>query len=218
MITISENVREKTMLVNIKEFLGKCGVSEPLYPGKRMVQKLPQSGEHKSHCVVYDWRAPQTLRVEIKAGLHGKDLIRKDLAKYPVSFQSATFVEFDTSKKQSESDEGEEGSASGGRGGSGDSRGFSKSAFSNVVAGKIPELGDIKKFVLMGKEIAKDVYKTLLDSLAAQIHDLVIAPVNLLATAHAVNVTVVTPGGGLAPKGTETARYNYKGREMFGLE
>ena len=83
------------MDLNIKEFMEECGIEDPIYPGKRLVHKLPQTGEHKSHCVVYDWRNPDTLRIEIKAGLSGKDLPPKELAKYPVSFQSPTYVEID---------------------------------------------------------------------------------------------------------------------------
>jgi hypothetical protein len=83
------------MQVNIEEFLQTCGLSEPLYPGKRVVKKLPQSGEYKSHCIVYDWRNPDKIRVEVKAGLSGRDLAPKDLKKYPISFQSPTYVELD---------------------------------------------------------------------------------------------------------------------------
>ncbi len=82
------------MKVNIKEFLDSCGLEEPLYPGKRLVRKMPQPGEYKSHNIVYDWRIPDILRMEIKAGLSGKDMASKDLAKYPVSFQSPTYIEF----------------------------------------------------------------------------------------------------------------------------
>ena len=84
------------MQVNIQEFLKECGLDEPLYPGKRVVKKLPQPGENKSHCVVYDWRNPDKIRVEVKAGLTGKDLPLKELKKYPVSFQTPTYIEIDT--------------------------------------------------------------------------------------------------------------------------
>ena len=82
-----------TTQVNIQEFLETCGLDEPLYPGKRVVKKLPQPGEYKSHCVVYDWRNPGKIRIEVKAGLSGKDLDAKELRKYPVSFQSPTYIE-----------------------------------------------------------------------------------------------------------------------------
>lgn len=87
------------MEVNIQEFLETCGLEEPLYPGKRVVKKLPQPGEYKSHCIVYDWRDPDKIRVEIKAGLSGRDLEPKELKKYPVSFQSPTYIELDVTNK-----------------------------------------------------------------------------------------------------------------------
>jgi hypothetical protein len=79
--------------VNIQELLAKAGLDEPLYPGKRVVKKLPQQGQFKSHCVVYDWRDPKKIRVEVKAGLTGRDLPKKELAQYPISLQTPTFVD-----------------------------------------------------------------------------------------------------------------------------
>ena len=81
------------MQVNIEEYLETCGLDEKLYPGKRVVKKLPQPGEYKSHCIVYDWRDPARIRIEVKAGLSGRDLPAKELKKYPISFQSPTFIE-----------------------------------------------------------------------------------------------------------------------------
>lgn len=83
------------MQVNIQEYLQKCGLDgdEPFYPGKRIVKKLPQAGEYKSHCIVYDWREPEKIRIEVKAGLSGRTLPPKELAKYPPSFQSPTYIE-----------------------------------------------------------------------------------------------------------------------------
>jgi hypothetical protein len=83
------------MLVEIQDFLEDCGLDEPLYPGKRVVKKLPQPGEFKSHCVVYDWRDADKIRIEVKAGLTGRDLPPSELKKYPVSFQSPTYIELD---------------------------------------------------------------------------------------------------------------------------
>lgn len=83
------------MDVNIQEFLEKCGLDEPLYPGKRVVKKLPQPGEYKSHCVVYDWRDPTKIRVEVKPGLSGRDLPPQDRKKYPPGLQAPTFIELD---------------------------------------------------------------------------------------------------------------------------
>ena len=87
---------------SIKELLESCGCQEPLYPGKRVVRKFPQPGEFKSHCIVYDWRDPDKIRIELKAGLSGRDLDPKKLSKYPVTLQSPTFleIEVDPIKKQ----------------------------------------------------------------------------------------------------------------------
>lgn len=79
--------------IDIQELLDKAGLDEPFYPGKRVVKKCPQQGEYKSHCVVYDWRDPKKIRIEVKAGLTGHDLPAKELCKYPISFQAPTFIE-----------------------------------------------------------------------------------------------------------------------------
>jgi len=211
------------MQVKIKKFLKDCGLEEMLYPGKRFVQRLPQPGEHKSHNVVYDWRAPDTLRLEVKAGLSGKDLQPSDLHKYPVSFQAATYVEIDVSN-DSHADEDESGDSKGEtKGGGGGKKIAAKkktqafSAFTQVVEGKTPNAGDVKKLVVMGKEIAKTAYASVLSILQEQIKSLAIVPVNILAAANAVKVTKATPGGGLAPIGDEDIKYKYNAEEMFGL-
>lgn len=214
------------MRVNIQEFLNECGIEESLYPGKRVIKKLPQPGEYKSHNVVYDWRAPDTLRLEVKAGLSGKDLPAKDLKKYPVSFQAATYVEIGVDKNSSstedETGEGDsEGESKSGSGGgkkiAAKSHRNAFAAFSQVVEGKIPGAGEVKKVVVMGKEIARTAYETVLSMLQAQIKCLAVVPVNILAAAQAVKVTKATPGGGLTPIGDEDVKYKYKGAEMFGL-
>lgn len=213
------------MRINIKEFLNGCGLEENLYPGKRVVQKLPQPGENKSHNVVYDWRAPDTLRLEIKAGLSGKNLPPQDLKKYPISFQAQTYVEIgvnanDSSEESGDGnseDEGESKSGGGGKKIAGKTHRNAFSAFSQVVEGKIPDAGAVKKLVVMGKEIAKTAYESVLTMLQAQIKSLAVVPVNILAAAQAVKVTKATPGGGLIPIGDEDVKYKYKGAEMFGL-
>jgi hypothetical protein len=210
------------MRVNIKEFLSGCGLKENIYPGKRVVQKLPQTGEFKSHCVVYDWRAPDTFRLEIKAGLSGKDLQPKELKKYPVSFQAPTYVEMAVQEGAEEGNGEEEETGSQGSAGGGGGKGFKQTtnafaAFSKVVEGRVPELGEVKKLVLMGKDIAKAAMATVLESIKEQIRNMCIHPVNILAQVNTVKVTVVTPGGGLQATGRETVTYKYKGNEMFGI-
>lgn len=83
------------MQINIQDFIDESGLGEAFYPGKRVIKTCPQPGEFRSHCVIYDWRDPSLIRIEIKAGLTGFDLPANDLARYPVSFQSPTFIEID---------------------------------------------------------------------------------------------------------------------------
>lgn len=195
------------MQVDIQMLMDQAGQAEPLYPGKKVVQKLPQPGEHKSHCVVYDWRHPALLRVDIKAGLSGRDLLPKELKRYPISFQSPTYFEIAVNENKAaahahdhvdaDTDEDEEDERGGKSGGGG--KGLKKrsrnalNAFTQVVKGEIPASGEIKKMVLMGKEIAKGAYETVLNSMLAQIRNMAVVPVNLLASV--TNVTKVAPGG-----------------------
>ena len=81
------------MDIDIRDFVERCNLDEPFYPGKRIVKKLPQNGEYRNHCVVYDWRDPKKIRVDVKPGLSGRDLSPKELAKYPVSLQATTYIE-----------------------------------------------------------------------------------------------------------------------------
>jgi hypothetical protein len=211
------------MQVNINEFMQECGVEEKIYPGKRLVHRLPQPGEHKSHCVVYDWRNPGLLHIEVKAGLSGKDMLPKELKKFPISFQSPTYVDIDMAANSNEGegeDEGEEEEGKGKSGGGGKRpkpKKLSLQAFSQVVEGKIPELGEVKKLVLMGKEIAKNAMAPVLASLAAQIKGMAVAPVNLLANIS--KVTKIAPGGRPAsevdPSLLEGAK-PYKPKDLFG--
>jgi hypothetical protein len=227
------------MQVNLKEFLNETGLEEQMYPGKRVVRKLAQPGENKSHCVVYDWRAPETLRIDIKAGLSGKDLSRKDLGKYPISFQAPTYLEIDTSVPQiadavndeaaASEEEGEEGDEEGEEGsgkgsGGGKKIGAKKTnlmfqAFSTVVEGKIPSLGEVTKLVVLGKEIAKEAFGSVMKVLAAQIKNMAVVPVNILASV--TKVTLATPGGRpmneLAQGQIEGADVKYKPKDMFGV-
>lgn len=216
------------MQVNINEFMSECGVDEKLYPGKRLVHRLPQPGENKSHCVVYDWRHSDTLHIEIKAGLSGNSLPPKELKKFPISFQSPTYIDIDTSEAANinafeEAEDGDEDGEEGrkGKGGGGGKRPKPKklamNAFAQVMEGKIPELGDVKKLVLMGKDIAKDAMAPVLASLAAQIKSMSVAPVNLLANIS--KVTKIAPGGRPAsevdPSLLKDAK-PYKPKDLFG--
>ena len=83
------------MRMNVKEFLQESNITEPFYPGKRLVHSCKQTGEYKNHCVVLDWRDPAKIRIEVKAGMSGKDLTPEKLRYYPVSLQTPTYVDIE---------------------------------------------------------------------------------------------------------------------------
>lgn len=212
------------MKMNIQEFMAECGVAEAIYPGKRLVHRMPQAGENKSHCAVYDWRHPGLLHIEIKAGLSGKDMLPKDLKKYPISFQSPTYIEIDmaaNSNLTEDSEDEDETEGRNGKGGGGGKKPKAKrpalNSFSAMAEGKIPDMGEVKKLVLMGKNIARDAMAPVLASLAAQIKSMCVAPVNLLANITAV--TKIAPGGRPAsemdPSLLKGAK-PYKPKDLFG--
>ena len=171
------------MQVNIQELVRETGLDENIYPGKKLVKKYVQPGEFKSHCMVFDWRSDM-LRVELRAGLTGRDLDLSDLKNYPVSYQAPTYLELITddafkSKKHNddnEEDEEEEGKGKSGSGGKKPSEkkledsDLSLSAFDKVTEGEIPEMGKIEKFVVMGKEIAQEAFAQAFENLKEQLH------------------------------------------------
>jgi hypothetical protein len=205
------------MLLNIKKFLKEAGITEALYPGKRLVKKCKIPGEYKSHSVIFDWRDPDKLRLEVKAGLSGKDPENKELRKYPVSLQTPTYVEIDMkSEKKSEDEEGEEGKSSGKSGGGGKQPKMKNledvemiaGRFGDSAEGKVPEQGTVREIVVMGLQVAKEAFETIISELAKQINHAVIATTELLAKAGEL-VTRVQPPSFLKPKGDETAKYKY---------
>lgn len=219
------------MQVNIKEFIEQSGLEEPFYPGKRIVKLCPQPGEYKSHCVVYDWQNPKTIRIEIKAGLSGRELPANDLVKYPVSFQAPSFIEIDVqtgemrSVATSSDDEDEEtDSGSKGKSGGGGKRPAKKSllsrsmaSFATAVEGLLPENGVVSRVVIMGKEIAKNAYESVVHKFQTQIEHSKISTTDLMAAAGKL-VTKFTPPAFLKPKGDETKVYKYnreKNEVMF---
>ncbi len=215
------------MQIGIKEFLNHCGIEDNLYPGKRVVKKLPHPGEFKSHCVVLDWHNPALLHIEIKAGLSGRTLPVSELKKYPVSFQAPTYIDIATANQNAAEDgdgdeeEGHQETGRGGGGGKGLARKKSnlmQKAFSTVVEGNVPELGDIKKLVIMGKEIARESYVQVLEKLAEQIRQSKVMVTDLMAEAGKF-ITRVTPPAFMARAGNEDVVYKYdreKNEPMFG--
>jgi hypothetical protein len=221
------------MQVNIKEFIEQSGLEEPFYPGKKIVKLCPQPGEFKSHCVVYDWRDPKFIRIEIKAGLSGRDLAANDLIMYPVSFQAPSFIEIDVKsgemrsvEKNSDEDEEEDEGSSGSKGKSGGGKrpavkkkSLSNSilSFASAVQGALPEKGVVSQIMIMGKEIAKDAYESVINKFFIQVEHAKISATELMAAAGKL-VTKFTPPAFLKPKGDEQKVYKYnreKNEVMF---
>jgi hypothetical protein len=218
------------MKVNIQELLQNAGLEdEAFYPGKKLVKKYIQHGEYKSHCAVFDWHDGKNLRVEIKAGMFGHTLDAKELRHYPVSFQAATYLDIKTVNDNiDDSEEDEEGkSASGKSGGGGKKPAVNKenietevslSAFSRMADGAVSLSGEIQKFVIMGREIAKEAYAQALDNLKTQLSQTKIMAMDLMKGVSDI-IQKATPGGGLEARGNETIKYKYDAEKtgpMFG--
>lgn len=205
------------MQMNVKEFLDQAGVTEPFYPGKRLVHSCRQPGEYKSHCVVFDWRDPDKIRIEIKAGLSGRDLEPKRLKYYPVSFQSPTYVDVEiVNDNDDKEDEEETSKGKGGSGGKGlkktksldDMKSFAREAFGEVIEKAAPELGKIIEMVVAGKEVAAEKFGQVIGELAHQIEHGKVMVTELLSKASDM-VTKYEPPSFLKAKGDETASYSY---------
>ncbi len=213
------------MQVNIQELVKETGSAEKLYPGKRVIKKYVQPGEYKSHCVVFDWRS-DLLRVELKAGLSGKSLDLKDLKNYPVSYQAPTFIELvagndDTTK---DTEEEEEEGTTGKSGGGGkkptvkklEESELSLSAFDKVTTGDVSKTAEIKKFVVMGKELAKEAYAKAFDNFKTQLHQAKVMAMDIMKDVGDV-IKKATPGGGLEAKGDESVKYKYDAEKTHAL-
>lgn len=201
------------MRVNVKEFLAQSGVTESFYPGKRIVHKMRQTGEYKSHCVVLDWRNPDKIKIEVKAGLSGKNLEPKQLKYFPVSFQSPTYVDLEVvndngDKEDEEGKQGSGGKSSGGGKQPKKSLAEISNAFGAAIEGAVPELAKIKEMVVLGKEIAKESYGKVLATLSTQIEHLKITGAELLAQASDL-ITRYSPPSFMEPVGNEQAEYKY---------
>lgn len=205
------------MQVNVKKFLENAGVTEAFYPGKKIIVPCHQAGDFKSHCVVLDWRNPERIRMEVKAGLTGKDLEPKKLKKYPVSFQLPTYVEIEVLNDNEEREDEDEDGTSGKSGGGG--KGFKKKsgldslrlmseAFGSAIEGKVPELGKIVEMVVMGSKVAADMMGNVLDTMAHQIKHAKILTSELLVQAGR-SLTKVKPPAFMAPRGDEQVDYKY---------
>lgn len=227
------------MEVNIQDFIREAGLSEPFYPGKRVVKACPQPGEYKSHCVVYDWHDPAHIRIEIKAGLSGRDLPLKELTRYPISFQAPTFIEIDVntgsiktiSKHASDAsltavnddDEDEDGESGSGKKSSGGGKRpavkkkLSMGSFAMAAEGAVAELGTVVEMVVMGMKIAEEAYEKVMDKFFTQVQHAKVVATDLVAAAGKM-ITKFTPPAFLKPTGDETKVYKYnreKNEPMF---
>jgi hypothetical protein len=203
------------MQVNVKQFLEESGITEPFYPGKRLVHKMQQPGEYKSHCVVLDWRNPETIRIEVKAGLSGKDLEPSKLKYYPVSFQTPTYVDIEIVNDNEDEEETKGKSGKGGSGGKkpkakklDDMKKLASDAFGSVVDAAAPELGKIAEMVVLGTKIAEQAYGQVMGQLAHGMAHMKIAATDLLASAGQL-ISKVEPPAFMKPKGDETVKYSY---------
>ena len=216
------------MQVNIQELVQETGLDEKIYPGKKLVKKYVQPGEYKSHCVVFDWRT-DVCRVELKAGLSGRDLDLSDLKNYPVSYQAPTYLELVTSDEfktktddSVEDEDEEEGKGKSGGGGKKpamkklEDSDLSLSAFDKVTEGAIPELAEIQKFVVMGKELAQEAFAQAFENLKEQLHQTKVMAMDLMKNVGDV-IKKATPGGGLEAKGNESVNYKYDTEKTAGL-
>jgi hypothetical protein len=209
------------MKVNVQELLSSAGLEgESFYPGKRLKREYRVPGDHKSHCAVIEWH-DNIVHFELKAGLTGHALDPKELREYPVSFQARTYIDIETAS----GDEDEDDSARGKSGGGGKKPAMKKTeelsslkAFSKMADGAVSTLGEIKKFVIMGKEIGRDGYAQAFENLKTQLSQAKVMVMDLMKGVSDI-IHKATPGGGLAARGDETIKYKYdseKTAPMFG--
>ena len=208
------------MHVNIQELVDETGLDEKIYPGKKLVKKYVQPGEFKSHCVVVNWQG-DNCRVELKAGLTGRDLDLSNLKNYPVSYQAPTFIELITDSSFKEHDENtedeEEEEGTSGKGGGGGKKPAEKkledsdlalSAFDKATDGDVPEMAKIEKFVVMGKELAQDAFAQAYENFKEQLQQTKVMALDIMKNVGDI-IQKATPGGGLEAKGNETVNYKY---------
>ena len=206
------------MRVDIKEFLDNAGIGDTLYPGKRIVKPCKHIGDYKNHCVVVNWRTPETITIDIRPGLSGKNLPAEILKKYPVCFQMPTRVEIkvvnDNGDDEGEEEKGKSGRSSGGGGGKKpahtkpEDMDTISARFGDSAEGTIPSGGEITNMIVMGVQIAKESFATAFAELTRQIRHAKITATEILSKA-ADMVTHIQPPSYVKPKGYETVQYDY---------
>jgi hypothetical protein len=207
------------MNVNIKEFLEESEIPDSLYPGKRVVKPCKHTGEFKSHCVVFDWRNPEELLVEVKPSLTGKHLAPENLKPYPVCFQMPTYVKIAVTNDNDEDEEDEKegrGGKSSGSGGGGRKPAKRKledieliaARFGSSAEGKAPVLGKITDMMVMGVKIAKEAFTATFAELGRQIKQAKVSATEIPSKSGSF-VKRVQPPSYVTPKGDETVKYRY---------
>ncbi|MEM9469732.1 MAG: hypothetical protein AAF988_06175, partial [Pseudomonadota bacterium] len=151
-----------------------------------------------------------------------------DLKNYPVSYQAPTYLKLLVNNDNEESEEEEDEEGEKGKSGGGGKKPktevleetdlSSMNAFDKVSDGEIPSLGDIKEFVVMGKELAQEAFATAYENLTEQLKQAKVMAMDILKD---VGNTIqrATPGGGLEAKGNEKINYKYdveKTAALFG--
>jgi hypothetical protein len=128
--------------------------------------------------------------------------------------------------KKDDDEEDEEGEGSKGKSGGGGKKpsrrledsGLNRKSFSRGTEGQVPTMGDIQKFVVMGKEIAKQAYAQAFENLKEQLSQTKVMAMDLMKGVADI-IVKATPGGGLEARGDETVKYKYdaeKTAAMFG--
>lgn len=211
------------MRLQITHLLENLGIEGPFYWGKRLVRGLAQPGHFKSHSVVANWVAPHLIRIDLRAGLSGKTLDKKDLAQYPLQLQTETFFEFTTDDTKTET--GEKDTGGKGRRGGGAARSFRRSTdklaapFGQAQNMAVATHATLARGVVMGMEIGKNALEGVFKQFCDQVKSAKVLASDLLAAAGKA-VTRYTPPPFMSPRGDEQKVYKYnraKNETMFGI-
>lgn len=84
-----------------------------------------------------------------------------------------------------------------------------------MTEGKIPETGTIEKFVVMGKELAKEAFSTAFENLKQQLGQAKVMAMDIMK--GVANIVKATPGGGLEARGDESVKYKYDAEKTAGM-
>lgn len=210
------------MQIDIQAFLNDADVQEELYPGKKIVKPCKIVGGYKNHCVVIDWRDPREIKIDVRPGLTGQQIIPEVIKEYPVCLQNPTSVKITVGNVHllRDDDQEEDDSEDGSRGKSGSGGGqkpirkklediaLIAARFGDEAQGNIPKKGEITDMVVMGVQIAKEAFGNAFATMTNQIKHAHISATEILSQA-ADFVKRVTPPSYVTPKGDETINYKY---------